>query len=387
MELCRFILSDMEGILQEWEEFAVSLPAARSMDRRQLRDHAEKMLYAIVHEMAGDQSVAQEMSKSKGHRDSEDGGAADSAAQSHGSGRLEDGFSMSQMVAEYRALRASVIRRWRKQSNLPDDALDQVMRFSEGIDQALTESVKRFSDELDRARELFMGALGHDLRGPLHVILAAATYLQKPETPERKHADMVDYVSENAQYMERMINDLLDVARTKLGGCLPMAPALTDASEICNRVLADMRALHSDRQFDVRASGDPLGIWDAGRLQQLFSNLVSNAVQHGDPNGAVTVSMEGDAESLVLSVHNEGEPIPDRMLERIFEPLVRGEQAGPATNGKGNMGLGLYIASAVARAHHGSIEVQSSRHAGTTFKVSLPKNAASTPARYASVEA
>src|SRR5690606_25175036 len=118
-------------------------------------------------------------------------------------GRLEEGFAMPEMVSEYRALRASVIRRWREQMDAPSsEALDQIVRFNEGIDQALAESVQRFSDNLARARELFMGTLGHDLRGPLHVILRAASYLQKPETPERQHADMVRHVLASAEHMQ-----------------------------------------------------------------------------------------------------------------------------------------------------------------------------------------
>src|SRR5688572_15148624 len=114
MRLSQFILSDMEGILQEWEDFARTLPAAASMDQKQLRDHAEKILRAIAGEMDKPQSSAAEASRSKGQSDTAERGAQDSAAQTHGSERLDDGFSAPEMVAEYRALRASVIRRWRK---------------------------------------------------------------------------------------------------------------------------------------------------------------------------------------------------------------------------------------------------------------------------------
>jgi signal transduction histidine kinase len=374
MQLSKFILDDMEGILQDWEDFARTLPAASSMDQKQLRDHAEKVLRAIAADMEKLQSPQDEVSKSKGEAGTRAGEGRDSAAQSHGSERLDDGFSTPEMVAEYRALRASVIRRWRKQAAFPSDgALAEATRFNEGIDQALSESIMRFSDKLDRSRELFMGALGHDLRGPLHVILSAAAYLQNPEISERKRADMAEYVLQSANHMRRMIDDLLDVARTKLGGSLPIDLSSADAGEICNRVLAEMRALHPDRQFHVKTTGDLHGKWDAGRLDQLLSNLVNNAVQHGDPTKAITIQAQDDGGSIVLSVHNEGEPIPERMLDRIFEPLVRGEKAQDGSRSAGNMGLGLYIACTVARAHSGSIDVQSSKAAGTTFKVRLPK--------------
>jgi signal transduction histidine kinase len=374
VELSKFIQEDMEGILQDWEDFARTLPAASSMDQKELRDHAEKILRAIASDMEKTQSAGDEVSKSEGKRDAAEGQRRDSAAQAHGEGRLDDGFSAPEMVAEYRALRGSVIRRWRKQTKLPsEEALAEVTRFNEGIDQALSESTKRFSDKLDRSRELFMGALGHDLRGPLHVVLRAASYLQNPEISERKRADMVGYVLQSADRMRRMIEDLLDVARTKLGGSLPIDPSSTDAGDICERVLAEMRALHADCHFHLETTGDLRAKWDAARIEQLLANLVNNAVQHGDRTKSITIQAQGDGESVVLSVHNEGEPIPERLLDRVFEPLMRGERAQDGSRSAGNMGLGLYIASTVARAHSGSINVQSSKAGGTTFKVPLPR--------------
>lgn len=374
MELSKFILKDMEGILQDWEDFARTLPAASSMDKKELRDHAEKILRAIASDMEKTQSAGDEVSKSEGKRDSAEGQWRDSAAQAHGEGRLDDGFSAPEMVAEYRALRGSVIRRWRKQTKLPSDqALAEVTRFNEGVDQALAESTKRFSEKLDRSRELFMGALGHDLRGPLHVVLRAASYLQNPEISERKRADMVGYVLQSAEHMRRMIEDLLDVARTKLGGSLPVDPSAADAGEICDRVVAEMRALHPDHHFHLETTGDLRGKWDAARIEQLLANLVNNAVQHGDRSKPITIQAQDANGSVVLSVHNEGEPIPERLLERIFEPLVRGEQAQDGSRSAGNMGLGLYIASTVARAHSSCINVESSKAGGTTFRVSLPR--------------
>src|SRR5690606_27575711 len=135
---------------------------------------------------------------------------------------------------------------------------------------------------------------------------------QKPETPERQHADMVRHVLASAEHMQRLIEDLLDVARTNLGGSLPIELASADASEICDRVLAEMRALHPDRQFNVQKSGPLQGMWDAARIEQLVANLVSNAVHHGDPDKAITLSAEGSAEQVLLRIHNHGEPIPEQ---------------------------------------------------------------------------
>lgn len=371
MQLSQFILKDMEQILGDWERFAGSLPIARSMTGRQLRDHAELMLRAIAAEISQSQTNQHALERSRGEHDAQSD--SNTPAQEHAVRRLEEGFSLPELVSEYRALRSSVIRRWRHDPDVPADALDQVVRFNEAIDQALAESVVRFSAKVDRARELFMGALGHDLRGPLHVILRGTSYLKDPELPAQKREQIGGFVTESAEHMHRLIEDLLDVARTKLGGSLPIVLKPTDAAEICARVAAELRAQNPDHVFEVRTTGDLRGLWDSGRLEQLLSNLASNAVQHGDPNKPIRLEAAGTSETLVLRVHNEGTPIPSRILGRIFEPLVRGNDSSDGHSASGHMGLGLYIACTVARAHGGSIHVQSSEAEGTTFEVSLPK--------------
>jgi signal transduction histidine kinase len=376
VQLAQFILEEIEGILQDWEDFAHAVPIARSMQPKQLRNHAAKLLRTIAAEIVQPQSDAQEKAKAKGESDAPREASSDSAGQEHAARRLEEGFSLPELVSEYRALRASVTRRWRESGDLPGDALDQLVRFNEAIDQSLAESVERFSGKLDRARELFMGALGHDLRGPLHVVLRGATYLKDSNISEQRRADMAGFVIESAEHMQRMIEDLLDVARTKLGGALPIELKPTDAAVICSRVITELRAQNPEREFELTTSGDLLGVWDAGRIEQVFSNLVSNAVQHGDRDKPITLSAQGDQQSLVVRVHNHGEPVPERLLDRIFEPMVRGDERDRGKAPSAHMGLGLYIACTVVRAHGGSIRVQSSDSEGTTFEVSLPKKPA-----------
>jgi len=173
-----------------------------------------------------------------------------------------------------------------------------------------------------------------------------------------------------------MIEDLLDVSRTRLGGSLPLEPASVDLTAVCNQTLRELRALHPGSSLLTTLGGDLRGVWDAARLEQLLTNLVRNAIQHGDATRPVTISARGEDERIILKVHNEGDPIPAATLARIFEPLVRG--VGPKGAGKPgrNMGLGLYIACTIAEAHGGSIEVESSRKSGTCFTVSLPRHAA-----------
>ncbi len=157
--LAEFIVSNMETILQEWEQYAKGIPEAVGMDTETLQDHAEQILRTIARDMAQPQSSDQQDAKSKGHGPRPLKG--DTPAEEHASGRQRDGFGLVDMVSAYRALRASVLRLWEMEANFADrDAVAEITRFNEAIDQALSESVGRYSEQLDRSRELFIGVLG-----------------------------------------------------------------------------------------------------------------------------------------------------------------------------------------------------------------------------------
>src|SRR5688572_6211693 len=161
MSLSDFIEQNMEPILLEWEEFARTVVSAHGLDKEALRDHAEQMLRMMAAQMRGAQSDDEQKSKSRGQAFAA-GVLGDTAAQLHANRRFVEGFTLDEMVSEYRAVRASVIRLWVRDHSHEPHGLYELIRFNEGIDELLTESVARFSKRLDRARELFMGVLGHD---------------------------------------------------------------------------------------------------------------------------------------------------------------------------------------------------------------------------------
>jgi signal transduction histidine kinase len=371
MRLSEFIKHDIEGILSEWEEFARTIPAAAAMDPKALRDHAKEILTRVAREMEHSQSGTQSAEKGRGERDTSNSGV-DSAAQTHATGRLADGFSLPDMASEYRALRASVIRRWNAQGYSGPDALEDLTRFNEGIDQALTESIIRFSEKLDRARELFMGALGHDLRTPLHVIMQCAQYVTRPETATRTHAQMAAYISESAEHIRNMVEDLLDVARTKLGGSMPINVSTMDIVSLCRAAVDELKLAHPSVTFVTDLPQTLSGSGDRARLHQLVTNILRNAIQHGDATKPILLSAQEDGGRVLIEIHNSGDPIPEHLLHRLFEPLVRGEHT-PAHQRGSSMGLGLYIANTIASAHRGTIRVQSAINDGTTFTVCLPR--------------
>ena len=178
MALSEFILANREPILAEWEAFARSCaPASGSMDVAALRDHADELLSVMAADLATPQGALEQSEKSKGHATPEDADVR-TAAEEHGAGRAQSGFTVEQMVAEYRALRASVIRLWtRSQGALQLPDLEDLTRFNEAIDQSLAESVTRYNQELSQAKEIFLGVLGHDLRTPLGAIYTSAKFM------------------------------------------------------------------------------------------------------------------------------------------------------------------------------------------------------------------
>lgn len=375
MKLAKFITKDMDGILDEWIAFASTIPAAAALSRKALRNDARAILSRIAAEMEQQQSEEVRAAKSRGTEDMP-GAGRDSAAQSHAGARLLEGFTLPDMVSEYRALRASVVRRWTAQESPDAKSLDEITRFHEGIDQALTESTIRFTDRLDRARELFMGALGHDLRTPLHVIMQCTQYLSRPETATRTHAQIGGYIAESAEQIRDMVEDLLDVVKTKLGGSLPISTESVDLVHLCHRAVNEVRITHPSVNFQTNVPSALFGTWDGGRLRQLLMNLLKNAVQHGDPSKPITLSAQQEGKDAVVKVHNEGKPIPAQLLPKLFEPLTRGEHIPEYQRGA-SLGLGLYIAEAITAAHGGRIEVDSAAERGTTFTVHLPLNSSS----------
>jgi signal transduction histidine kinase len=173
----------------------------------------------------------------------------------------------------------------------------------------------------------------------------------------------------SAQRMERMIGDLLDLTRTRLGGSIPLKRRPADLQQVCEEAIMEIHAGHSDALVQLHASGDLRGEWDTDRLAQVVSNLVGNAVKHG--RGTLTTLTAGERDdSVTLAVHNGGPPIPAEVLPLVFEPLAR----GTSEDGPQGIGLGLFIARAIVSAHGGLITVSSSTAEGTTFTVVLPKS-------------
>ena len=367
--LSDFILENMEAILLEWEKFAASIPAASGMDTKALRNDAERILQAIALDLSQSQSDEQQETKAKGHAPKP---LRTSAANEHGSVRQSEGFGLNEMVSEFRALRASVIRLWTRELPFAErETLDQLTRFHEAVDQALHDSVERFSTGLDRSRDLLLGILGHDLRSPLGAAINSARYLLQSEGLSGVQIKSTSIILRSGTRIEQIVSDILDIARTRLGGSLPIAPAPANLSVICQQVVEETQAFHPEHRVTFKPVGDLRGDFDEGRVGQLLTNLVENAIRHGAADKPVAITASASASDLVIGVHNEGAPIPPTELRRIFEPLTQSENGRNKSEG---LGLGLYSAQLIAQAHGGDINVESFEHEGTTFTVRLPRH-------------
>jgi signal transduction histidine kinase len=229
----------------------------------------------------------------------------------------------------------------------------------------------RREKEAAELREQFIAVLGHDLRNPLSSVLLGADTLMRAPFPERE-LKVVRRIRESSQRMSRLVEDVMDFARAKLGGGIGLSLSLIDDLPVTlGHIVSELESAYPERV--IRFSADECtGVFcDRERIGQLLSNLLANALSHGDAGEPVDVSLRRTEAGLVLSVTNRGTPIPAEMLALLFRPYWRGPTGHPRTG----LGLGLYIVSEIARAHGGTLEVSSSREAGTTFTFTLKSSA------------
>ncbi len=368
MRLSPFIDENVEPILQAWEDFArtITVPG-KALDTEALRDHAWQMLQAIVNDLDTPQSKHQQLDKSLGN-------GPQTAAETHAVTRLMAGFTLDQMASEYRALRTSVLTLWRGRIKAGEAVeIEDLARFHEAIDQALTEFIANYSRALEASRTLFLGILGHDLRNPLGAILLGAEMLLRNTERGDKSAAIAGQIHVSAERANRIVGDLLDFARSHLGTTLPVRFQTVDLVAVCKRIVSEARAAHPLSEICCETVGAAVGRFDEARIEQVFSNLISNAVHHGKAGAPVTVAVTSNAEAHVFSVHNWGQPIAEEVLPFIFNPMGRFSQSVVSDLGPlAGMGLGLYITLQIVGAHGGQIDVASTIGDGTTFQVSLP---------------
>lgn len=279
---------------------------------------------------------------------------------------------------EYRLRRRDGEFRWIFDRGVPftDDAGD----FAGFIGSCIDVDERRKAQEVEKlhsqeqlalARDFekwILAIVSHDIRNPLGNMMFAAHAIQQLAGEGTLLKKQADVVTRGVKRIENIVGDLLDLSREREGKGITLEPKASDLREVCRQIVEEMETLARDRRIEFNCDVDGRGVWDEQRIMQAISNLTANAVKHGAPGSPVRVRLTGDENQVAVEVNNEG-MIPGEVLPRIFEPFRSGRHHGSRGDG---LGLGLFIASAIARAHGGGLQVDSAQ-GETTFRLVLPR--------------
>jgi len=392
-----FILANVEPVLAEWDSFARGIwPKGATADPASLRDDAEDILRATALDMQSDQTAMQQAEKSKGAtRQWDESGDLTRASSSHGAGRVGSGFDLSAVVAEYRALRASVLRLWRDSEPAPDlHDIDDVTRFNESIDQSLTHAVSSYMERVERdrrellaneqasrreaeaanrAKDVFLATLSHEMRTPLNAIVGWLSLLRHEDAETRHVQEGLKVIERNTNAQLQLIDDVLDVSRIVSGKLLvDIRPC--QLIDVGNVVVDAMRPAAEARGIKLNVGLDPSAssaVCDAVRIQQVVWNLVSNAVKFTPKGGRVDVILNREKSSFQIRVSDNGQGISPELLPNVFDRFRQGDSS--TRRRFAGLGLGLSIVKYIVEAHGGTVEASSPGEGkGSTFTVRLP---------------
>ncbi|NUP06530.1 MAG: sensor histidine kinase [Polyangiaceae bacterium] len=363
-------------IIRDWEQRVLAdpeVPEARGLTRPALRDHIPQVLDALIAELSSSSPTP-----------SDGGRLANLATEEHAHERFEQRYTLESAIREWSLFRSAIIKAWYDGGLYPHPSL--VMRMHAAIDNGIrlaattihTAAQAELAESEEKLREQmafqdrFMAILGHDLRTPLNAVSMGVTFLLKHADLPEGHASLLRRAASSAARMARMINDVLDLARTRIGQKFPIEPVdATDLGTVCESVVDEFRAAKPERGIEVETTGTLVGNWDPDRLHQAIANLIGNAIDYSPPESIVKVCLAEDAGSAVISVTNQGPPIPAELLEHIFDPYRRQQQNGAMTSR--GLGLGMFIVKGIIDAHGGSVDIRSSDVEGTRVELRLPK--------------
>ena len=273
---------------------------------------------------------------------------------------------------EYRVVEPGGSERWNAAWARPYFNGDQPVRLVGAVRDATERKLASEALERDAAfRERFIAILAHDLRTPLTALQLSSQLLIRRTMTEKMAKDLGRRIEATSNRMARMVADLLDFTRSRQSGGMPVELADTDLEPICRSVVQEVEIAAPTRTIVFEHHGDTRGRWDAGRLQQIVSNLVSNAIDYSTAPSEVRVTLRGTDSQVTLEVQNHSAPIPETTLRSLFDPFRRGASESVSSGRSRGLGLGLYIVEQIAHAHGGKVLARSDEHTGTTFTVTL----------------
>ncbi|MBA3451599.1 MAG: HAMP domain-containing histidine kinase [Deltaproteobacteria bacterium] len=317
--------SGIDDITEQWESAVRErLPVLNQLEHKALVDHLPEFVFGLAAWVEGNEEEARR--------------GFEALAQGHAVQRLGLDVDLQTLSAEYQILR-NVILRHLLSVESSSDVRGALIRVNEGIDYAVHEAVHRFSARRDQIRERFVGILGHDLRSPVNAVSLAAAQITAHPCTEQRHARMAATIQRSSDRMMRMIADVIDFANAHLGQGIPAVPSLGDLGEACEEAVAELRLNFPDRNVRVERSGDLRAHFDRDRVIQALSNLISNAIQHGQDPIVVQVSEKPDKLGVLTQVKNAGPPIEPAVVNRLFDPFRAGHEG--AARSRSNLGLGL----------------------------------------------
>jgi hypothetical protein len=336
------------AIATRWErEVLRDVPALAVLPRGALVDHMPEMLEGLAAWIDG--------------ADSDGFGVL---AEGHALQRHSTGIDLEALTSEYATLRRVVLEQLVEVADVRS-----LIRLDAGIDRAVGEAARRYTSARDHVRERFISILAHDLRDPLTAVMMSATLLADMTLGD-KQAQLVERITRGARRIERMIDDVLDFARGRLDGGIPIFPALANMGEICTEAIDDTRVAGPSRDVRLQITGDLRGMWDRDRVRQALANLLSNARHYGQGEILVRAWEREDRHAVLTSVANRGSFLSPEAIARIFDPFTRTSESS-ATH-RGGLGLGLYIVEQIARAHGGICRATSSEDS-TIFTIEWPR--------------
>jgi signal transduction histidine kinase len=297
------------------------------------------------------------------------GDEGNTVASEHGGERARlTNYNIRSVIAEYQLLRWTVFDVLKLNGVQLDH--NEVLVINASVDGAIRESVNAFALAQAVLRERFAAALVHDLRNPLSAANVLAQLIQRSSDPA-KIKDFAGQIVDNLGRVDRMIQDLLDSITFQSGERLPLRLDEFDVQELVKEVCDQFTAVHGDRFRLI--GGTARGWWDRDAMRRAMENLMGNAVKYGAPGTPIRIKIGTVDDRMMLSVHNEGEPIPPEQIECVFQVFQRAAAAKDAS--KEGWGIGLPYVRSVAESHGGSVGADSSAERGTTFLMDVPVDA------------